>query len=812
MAWKSPSQIKKFLQEYDKAGRLEQLFALSEFGKWAIFPLDYVASPRWVELVELTEAGKSLLARDPGIYDDVAIGDIYFAIFGLFYAQDILIDVEGSDLEGIRAVLDVEALKGRIRWPYRFGRLLYNKYNSQFPEGEIAFLISEQIAEFLNDTPQGVYQIGTLLSGPLGFLTSRENRFIPPSLEMPLWHCSDPGCSRFHTVGFLPPNIAPVVEAYARLDEGARKLGPPSPWRSQLARLGRKDKVVEADGRLYADLPAVLGGNIVGVERTKLLARVLKSEHASWLRQIIGAPPRRKQQAEGIAEDVASKLSEAEQVQLLLLLPDSDLVTQIDQAIFSREIPIPPNEVRKSDATQVVWRNDPSSEVSSLGIRAARTRPLITLFSVVWEAYQALNLVDELDWKLHKGPERSSRDALASYVEGAGPAAAVRQLIMSSKPISLRISDELGLALNEQDDPDVLADRFLWKLGFSPFRYDTEYSVLRARMNQFRETLLQIGEIKSEASREAIRSTGVNLFVSVEHFLEHLIAFNIWLLVSDHFLKTRFVYEAEAAVASVSSALEPINTTEGQSIQWNKNGGNTLGVLLAYLSQAVKWIEALPERERHPLAREEHDIPSYANSSERVFPLKHYEMWADSDSRELSLFAHGFKTVANQLSRANLASIRNGLDHHRSEDAFPTAEGMIACVTWLKDGLDYADLHRYIPKTFWLQSRSEDQFGGRQYMLQDYLDRPLALRGPSILTGVPLATFNKPLIIAPGNLLGLPNAELKFRVEDRSAFSKYWEGFPLRRQVEKKGSDPDENLDNTPLVNDAEAGDLVQPV
>ena len=48
--------------------------------------------------------------------------------------------------------------------------------------------------------PQAVAQLGTLLVGPFGILTSSESRSLYPSLQTGPVPCLDPGCAALHTV------------------------------------------------------------------------------------------------------------------------------------------------------------------------------------------------------------------------------------------------------------------------------------------------------------------------------------------------------------------------------------------------------------------------------------------------------------------------------------------------------------------------------------------------------------------------------------------------------------------------------------
>lgn len=258
MYWKSVSEIEGWLDGFPHLERLEDAFNLRQYAQRAIFPSNYAAAPSWEELVTLTEAGQAYVELDSEVEQSCPPGDVHLAVFGQMYYHDLLIDLEKSNLEGIRSLINAELLETRLRWPYRFGRLLYDKFNdSLHHDREVRYLEPDQVAALLEGTPQGVYQVGSLLSGPLGLLTSRETRYFLPMMGAPLWHCSDTGCTIVHHVGMNPPQIA-VIEAYNRLNALARRrLGPISEWPEALQGLHRKGERPRV--RRYYDLPAFLG-------------------------------------------------------------------------------------------------------------------------------------------------------------------------------------------------------------------------------------------------------------------------------------------------------------------------------------------------------------------------------------------------------------------------------------------------------------------------------------------------------------------------------------------------------------------------
>jgi hypothetical protein len=407
----------------------------------------------------------------------------------------------------------------------------------------------------------------------------------------------------------------------------------------------------------------------------------------------------------------------------------------------------------------------------------------VSLAAYIWRAYEQRDQLDELGWRINKQAVGLDRASLMSYLRERDPRSAVRELILPTMPVAISVADYLQLEISPGDSDDLIIDRFLWKLGFNLPRDDSEYSRLRERLDSLREVLLRTGKIRDERDRESIRSVGVNLFVSVEYFLEELIAYCAWLLSTDHFVGSRFVYDQANAVAGVASVLGETRPIGENEVAWRPEGGNTLGSLLVYLTALIEWLRGLHDRDRAPYERPGDELPHYADDAELIFPFRHKVLWADSDNTELSTFVGNFERIALQLHRSNLASVRNGLDHMRDEETFPTIDEMLASEARIRDALDLADSGRFIPKPFWLRRRVSDHYGGIELSLNDSSGRTLILYGPSLGRGKLDVKFSTPVVVAPGNLLGIPNAELVFQIRSESAYSRYWSGYPRRRRI-----------------------------
>jgi len=339
--WESIQELDAGLKTCSDLPQLTNLYSLSVIWRSAVYSGDYKATDEWNSILALTDYGKTTLEQLRPSLSGLAQEDILLAYFAKFFHHDLFFDSVKTQSTIIREVLQREILQERISLPHRFGRLLYDRFNDNYGGTRTDHLMSPEVEKLLRGTPAGVYQLGTLVSGPLGVIDSQETRFMPPDLNLPLWHCSDTGCNYLHNVALVRPSI-PAIDAWSRIKNTLRdRLGPPSEWIQVLNWQLRGHRI-----RRFIDLPAVIGDCIIGRERTALVEGALVGR-GDALRNILALSPRRKRDVEGSASEVASRLGPEAQLQLLLALPDLDLVCLIDDAVLSKTVRIPVGEIRE---------------------------------------------------------------------------------------------------------------------------------------------------------------------------------------------------------------------------------------------------------------------------------------------------------------------------------------------------------------------------------------------------------------------------------------------------------------------------------
>lgn len=392
--WKSYPETEAALKEVPALDRLRDLFCLWKIWRNLIYPEGYTAPKELVDLVKWSAHATPVLEQFKDQRQD-SPSDFALALLTCFYHHDLFVDWQETDTAGLRALLDHELRIRRARLPYRFGRTLYDRFNDPKVLKRTDHLQADEARLLLEDTPPGVFQIGSLLTGPLGLLDSQDSRYLPPSRTLALWHCSDTGCKALHSVKLLPPRI-PAINWFDDIKNHlTESIGPASEWHSSLRDLAR-DKA-GTEGRLYYDLPVILAEAIVGDERTTLLARALRGPNGDTLRKTLERSPRKKTDGLGTPEEMVTHYSPEEQHQLLLVLSDEHLVQLLDDAIIDDAIKVPIGECRTTKVRPPhAHHEDRPSAISSLGIRSYRKPAPANLVAEILSAYKEENQLTEL--------------------------------------------------------------------------------------------------------------------------------------------------------------------------------------------------------------------------------------------------------------------------------------------------------------------------------------------------------------------------------------------------------------------------------
>lgn len=414
------------------------------------------------------------------------------------------------------------------------------------------------------------------------------------------------GCNLIHDVQ-LSDGDAALRDTIQRLDTAATAyLGAASHWGIFIRAIER-----EAYPETYGDLFSLLHDALSAEEARALLAELLvgaPSKKVLW--EILSNATQKKGRPTTPAE-ISNYLPLEAVYQLMFLVCDEEIVAAVDTLIAREVIKIPAAEVRRAHQGQPTRLGQRSTcSISSLGIRSDTDSPVVSFAIEVWEAHDEADRLTDLSWKTVKGAGPASHGHVLEYLLHKTPEEGVRDLILGNRDVTLHVCESVIMDEAAVDNDPLIIDKMLWKLGFDVPRFGVEHSTLIRHLDAFKAALLECDEPLQQGDREKIRSVGVNLFVELEWFLEQVIGYNTWLLHNDHFSED-FIYNPAKAVAMVADVL-PVQ----EPAAWSRDGGNTLGVLLSYLSACATWMEGLSRCDATETERPDELYPHFADEGE----------------------------------------------------------------------------------------------------------------------------------------------------------------------------------------------------
>jgi len=240
---------------------LADLWAVSRYLSQGLYEKDFVPSPSWATAVKLSEDGLAAQAVIKKAHKGSTPEGIAFYLLREFYMTGLLIDPDGTDIDACKSLLQEMSATESVKWPQFFGKELYEEFNLTHPPGLEDYVAPSDIDSILLGLPAGIFQVGTLLFGPLGFLESEERRASPPTLRLPLRHCTDTGCRALHHVQvrqYPCKAINDCVDYHrALIDE----YNTPSSWEIRFERFASGSDT--AFGNPFADMVGVITECIV---------------------------------------------------------------------------------------------------------------------------------------------------------------------------------------------------------------------------------------------------------------------------------------------------------------------------------------------------------------------------------------------------------------------------------------------------------------------------------------------------------------------------------------------------------------------
>lgn len=782
MTWKSAAVLAAEHPSAIYRRQLADLFALSQLVTTCFLPNGYAAPEQAADLISLTALGHRLSTAAQELIPKAREADLKLALFGVFAFTETLIDLEKTEVDGLLALVSDEVRSQRIKYPFTFQRELYERLFKLTGGRQTWAIGPEDTERLLSDASQGVFQMGRFITGPYGILASSSPRFLPPSMRPPLSHCPDPGCQSVHSVKLttFPTEAGRLYElVWGRL---AKAEGAPSEWFRFWRWLIEPPSTFNVDFN-FSSLP-VLIGNCFSVAELGTLLKLALRENANELRPLLPTV------LTGSAEDISVNRTAAEALQLLLLLPDRAIMRLLERAVDTASIDVPVTEVRRSPYGHVQaggsYKQLP--ELSRLGIRFVSQRynlSVLRLRRLLFLLHAGSDGREELEWQLLDTPGASLEEKVESLLHAEVPRELVTRFVVgrrSSYNIALDYLDHGWFPPpTSPEQRDRIVDRLLWKLGFKVARYPTLYPRFREQCSSLR-TVVEYGPTHTDARKQEIRSSAVNVFTSLEEILEESLAFAVWALLYDHWTdsrRRRFRFNLSDARRFVADILSG-RYVGSEPLVIEATGRNSLFALGAGFTAAAELSAERLGDDKEAYRRPSSDYPGWfvPAGGLQLFPFHHTVPILDLDRDAAEAACSALREVQRRLDRGLVLSVRNRISHGGPN--FPTQEEFRTAMSAIESTVGFLEDSGLAPLVSVSSGSTTDEWGRGVGVLRDYRGIEHRVSHSSGLRRCGLPSPSESQIVCRLARVAGTGEVLRFVLEEASEFVQLWRDYPRR--------------------------------
>jgi hypothetical protein len=773
--------------EVTEDGLVESLlrcYYLAEFFSECFVEDKYKPPPSIATLIALTPKGKTLTGHGKG--DGVSPFEAHLAAFLTMWAGDeLLVDPEKTQIDGLRDLVSGEIKRGRIKFPWIYGRELYDAVAESTFHGD-AHPSYEETFQLLEKLPPGVFQLGPYICGPYGLIESDHWRLVSPNLVVPGFHCDEVDCHRIHGV-HLAPGENGVTKARSVIRRRIAKLHKQDVRYTDAVIKFQADKMPPFSWADTRSLPFFLFDCFDDSDIRALLVRLINGR-GSDLRKKCAELELTVQNA----DKFAAGLSNPEALQILLLVSDIDIHRALNEMIWTGQVQVPEGEIR---TTQIISGGtgplDVRMEASHLGVRYTPGAALaqVRMRSIIDRCYPLGDSERQtrLKWLLREIDGEASASKLEHALTSDDPLETTKRLLASdehSYRITLReLSIPDDAHLNSSDEE--IARLISWHIGFTLAEGSTELSRLLHDLAVLKRIIRGLPEGRlGPAALSQIRQLSSDLFVNLEEVLKHALTFICYSLLHDHFMDGYVLeYSRNRASGFFSTWLET-QTMKTQGADIDRFALGDLMECFGTLGKHFRRISEKPEDFLRPAASLPRSFRLVGDNPFN-FPFRHTHPFLDLDQRSREHLVRLVVAVASSFSTDKVLDVRNGLMHHTPNVPESTVIGdalnsIEARVTELASNGLY-------PLVYRIASSDSDSYGRRRILLTSADGPEVTLVRPNGLdrTGFPRLGSAQSVIV--GSRLGNTGEPLRFTWKVDSTYQQRWNNFPKRPPVRNVG-------------------------
>lgn len=693
----------------------------------------------------------------------------------------LYIDVHSTDVDGLVASISDQIRSREVRFPFVYGRALYDAFASNFDDG-MERLSNEETIRLLDAVPAGVFQYGRFVVGPSGLQVTPIRRSLRSSARIPAFHCDDPVCRELHAVLLSTGHNASINAERGKLERVLQgKKEAPADWIGLAAEIARVPD--SYFGNSWTAPMATLIGDCLGDEELVVLHQGLASKRGTELPTF--------ETREKFLED------------LLVGFKDDEIAEVIDSLVLAGQIAVPSGEVRRPVSTEHLrsgaFRLQPQLGANGVrfvsgdpGLATLRERDLFRRIYI--EAGDPAR--HELDWQLRGIDGVSLEVRLDEYLRTVTPAEALTRLVLSGSASAIAASELAGAGEFEGASDQEIISRLLWKLGFE----DREPEDLHATFWRLHEKLaatVQSWLGTGAGDADDFKGQASVFFNELEGRLEDALAFAAWALLFDHTSSKRgFSYNPDQDRAVGLELLDRYCRSEraaraGETLRYS--GRLTMYPLIRGFGVLATVLQSVQTRSAD-FIKDERDLPAFANATVlQTFPFRSTIPFLDIAPHSQERLIAGLTQVEQVLTEGNVDKVRNEYSHYRRTS--PEVARMAGTLEAVGGAMRTIENLGFGLTLFAPAEQAVDQWGRRVVRFTGPRSLEHAISRPSSLqwAGLPSLRENQYLVRAAA--FDDANEVLRFTRSYSSAFSLMWVDYPrpkraISRLVEETAAPP----------------------
>lgn len=681
--------------------------------------------------------------------------------------DSLFIDVEHTDIEQLAASISDQILSREIRFPFIYGRALYDAFGDAFEDAK-DHLTNEETERLLDAVPPGVFQYGRFVVGPSGIRTTTHRRILRFSKNVPAYHCDDPVCRDLHAVVLSTGHNAGINAERGKLERLLRgSKVPGGDWVGLAAEISQIEEAYFGNS-WTAPLVTLVGDCLSDSELSVLHARLSESTPLTPL------------------GDRAAFLED-----LLVAFEDDTIGSVLDLLVRKGEITVPPGEVRSPVSTahlrSGVFRLQP--QLGANGVRFVSGDPgLPTLRER--ELFRRIYLAggdgarDELDWQLRGFDGVSLEVRLDDYLRTVAPPEALTRLVLSGRASAISASELAGAGDFDDADDDVIISRLLWKMGFDDREPEDRHASFWRQHEQLTATV-QSWLGTGPGDPDDLKGKASVYFSELEGRLTESLAFAAWSLLFDHTASPRrFTYDPDRDQAVGLELLERFCRSEGASRAGEAakfTGRLTIHPLIRGFGLLADVLASIRGKQED-FARAPEDFPSYAKLAElQSFPFPSVLPFLDISDHSKTRIISGLAEVESVLMAADVAKVRNEYSHYRRTS--PEVVQMVATLEAVGTAVRSIENLGFGLSLYSPAGAETDRWGRRVVRFEGPRSLAHGVSRPSSLQWADLPGLHRNQYLVRAAAFDDANEVLRFVRGYSSGFSEMWVDYPRPKRA-----------------------------